>query len=386
MNRQKACDVIALLDKAFPPSHSFVDGLLCNVLAREPGVRLLLLVSRGEDGRDNPRRYLHTLCWPRLFERRGIGRFLNVWSAYFAVNKLVRRACGRRTVLLVRNDPSMLLACALQRRRVDRLVFQSSFPHEQGPSIKARVARWMYRLASARVDAIMGVSPDGLARLRTLFPRARAADIVPLLAGLPDQTQLKEPAVPDKGGAVRFVYIGLHSAARKLEVVLEAIVRAVQAGANATFTFVGGSPTEHDVLRRTEGVPGLLQRGCLRFVEKVPRAEITRYLQDADVGLSLIPPDPHFKEASPTKVSEYMTAGLAVLASRGIPLQEQFIEDAQGGVLTDWNPESISAGIRMLCDDRQALGAMRQRSWQYARNTLQYASFLPRVKRLIGEP
>lgn len=50
----------------------------------------------------------------------------------------------------------------------------------------------------------------------------------------------------------------------------------------------------------------------------------------SDVGMSFIPPDEHYIEASPTELAEYMGVGLAVVASYGIDLQEEFVQNSGG--------------------------------------------------------
>ncbi|MDZ7736250.1 MAG: glycosyltransferase [Gammaproteobacteria bacterium] len=326
-----------------------------------------------------------------MFRRRGIGRFLNFFAAIVVVYPMIRRTAwrGYRVVLFVRNDPVLLLAARVLRRYVDRLVFQSSFPHEEvaGASLKGRVARLLYRMSAGGVDGLLAVSPLGLTRLERLFPGAERGEYIPLLADalntppVTEYTRERNAASP-----VRFIYAGTHSPARQLETVVAAAVGAYGSGACARFTFVGGSQAEIERLRSVDGAEALEAEGVLVFQPSVSRPEVRKWLADADVGLSVVPPLQENREMSPTKLAEYLGAGLAVLASRGIPLQEQFIKDSGAGMLVDFSVPALQEAMlsmsRMTADELEAL---RQKAYDYATGHLVYSEYLPRFRQLIDQ-
>ncbi|MCG5526256.1 glycosyltransferase [Ectothiorhodospira haloalkaliphila] len=364
--------LICLLDKADPPAESFIDGMLAAELPAV-GCRVWMLCARGEAGL-RPRRYGHAVCLPWLRPRRGVGRFINLPLAWWRVRRLQARARrrGLKVALLARNDPIQLLAAALVRRAPARLVFQQTFPHEHAshPWSKRTLARWLMRLASRRVDALMAVSPLGLERLRGYFPAGLPGIVVPLLVPAAERAAHVWPA---DTGPMRFVYMGTHDPDRRLDLVLEAIVEAVSRGAHVHFDFIGGRPDELAPLRCVTGVTALEQAGRLRFISPVPRSDMPALLARYQVGLSLIPPLPIYREASPTKLAECMGAGLAVLASRGIPLQERMVEDSGGGYLVDWEVSAMADAIVALSANQVWVRRMRERGWTYAREVLTYA-------------
>ena len=181
-----------------------------------------------------------------------------------------------------------------------------------------------------------------------------------------------------------FIYVGSHSVQRQLETVLKGIVYAVEIGAKGQFVFVGASTQEEMRLSSLKGVGNLKSEGVIVFERPVAREMIPVKLFKADVGLSIIPPVPIYQEASPTKLAEYMGAGLAVIASRGISMQDKFVSESEGGLLVDWNVKSIADGILTLCTDSERLVAMQYNAMSYAENYLKYEYYLSEFLEILG--
>ncbi|QIB65972.1 glycosyltransferase [Kineobactrum salinum] len=381
--------LLCFLDKEWPPEHSFVDGMLSTVVAAEKDVRVYLFVS-SPWGRKNRRvyRYHKAVCIPVLFPRRWLFRLLNLVKCSVLLLQLGRRMKRQkcRMVVFVRNDPVYLLAAAICKKTYDQLVFQSSFPHEQYSSnpLKRWIGRFIYRLSSSRVDAITAVSPVGLDRVGRLFPQAKAREYIPLLSDLSNSTRdcSEAETTAKKYETVRFLYIGTHSLRRRINIVLSAIVSAVDMGCQARFLFVGGTQQEIEALQSITGVSWLVDQGILKFVAKVRRSEIPAYLASSDVGLCLIPPDPIYTEASPTKLAEYLGAGLAVIASYGIPLQERYVTESRAGMLVDWSEPDIRDAIQMISVD-DSLPAMKENAIKFASEQLAYRRYLSNFMALL---
>lgn len=380
--------LIVLLDKVHPPHHSFVDGMLARVMPMATDTRVWLLVSSPPDGSTSPSRHYRAGCWPYLAARRGVGRLRNLWRGVVACRALCRKAARRGVpvVIMVRNDPVLLVAGALSRRRAGRVVFQSSFPHERHGRFdpKAAVARLLFRLCRKHVDAITAVSVLGMERVHSHFPQAQTRSVIPLLAGLPLHTA---GVAVRPGGCtppIRFVYAGSHAAARELEVVLQAISEAVKRGAHGRFTFIGGEAAEIGGLMASGDVQHLVDRGCLQFIRRVERPAVVSMLASGDVGISAIPPTATYEEASPTKVAEYMHIGLAVLATKGIPAQEAVVNASQAGVLVEWGVSDIAEAIVDLAARPDHVSSLKQAAAMYAIEHLQYSSYVESMHTLMG--
>jgi glycosyltransferase involved in cell wall biosynthesis len=120
------------------------------------------------------------------------------------------------------------------------------------------------------------------------------------------------------------------------------------------------------------------------------RAEIAGLLGSARIGLVTFLPTPNNRDGYPTKLFEYMAAGLPVVAS-DFPGWREFVDGADCGLLVDpQDPASIAAAIDRLLDEpveAEAMGVRGQRaiveqySWEAESGHL-----LDLYARLVGRP
>lgn len=105
----------------------------------------------------------------------------------------------------------------------------------------------------------------------------------------------------------------------------------------------------------------------------VSRSEVKNILSRSLAGLVCYHPVPNHIDAQPTKMFEYMCAGIPVIAS-DFPLWKKFIEDNKCGICIDpLNPSAISEAISWIahhCDEarnmgRNGLQSMKEKySWE----------------------
>lgn len=382
--------LICLLDKQYPPDHSFITGMLAQALPRNGGVRVELLVMAPEDRPRPPARYHQSVCLPMVpdFSRGGRSRLRAILAAlrltYVLIAKARRR--GERVVLFVRNHPVLMLVAASLRHRVDGFIFQSSYPLElqhKNPAWRF-VHRGFLRIGGCQVDGVLAVSPLGLRRAQALCSREAAGLVIPLLSDLPRGLAADVEIWGGGKHSIRFIYIGTHVASRQLNVVLEGLVAALNTGVDAAFVFLGGKPREFSDLRQSPGVSSWENAGRIRFLEAVPRRQIPEVLFGADVGLCLVPETSTNREASPTKLAEYMGAGLAVLASRGVDLQEAFIRESNAGIVIPFDASSIADGIRKMVSDPVFLSSCKANAETFANAKLNYSYYVAALKTVLG--
>jgi glycosyltransferase involved in cell wall biosynthesis len=373
--------VIAFLDKEWRPNHSFVDGMLSNTLAREKDINVKLIVSDNKQEK-KAYKYNQSICLPLLFQRKGIFRFLNFFKVIYIVIFLVRkeRKKGNNIVFFVRNDPIYLFAVSLMKRKY-KLIFQSSFPHEEvsGSFIKRIIAKSMYKLSSFNVDSLLAVSPKGLERIKKLFPKIKTGYYIPLLS---NNSLISKDKKFDLNKDLRFVYIGSHAKERKLEIIFKSIYNASKKiDIKFEFEFIGGSDFDLEILREKSYINELEDKKIIKFVSFIPRNKLIEKLETFDIGICLIPPDPHYLEASPTKLTEYMGEGLAILTNYGIELQEIFINESKGGVIVNWDIDEISNSIIHMCKNRKKINIMKIKSYNYSRENLTYKNYIKYLKK-----
>jgi hypothetical protein len=104
-----------------------------------------------------------------------------------------------------------------------------------------------------------------------------------------------------------------------------------------------------------------LPSAVIEFPGQLARDEADAALLNSQIGLSVLQPVPNFTEGHyPTKLFEYMAAGMAVVAS-DFPLYRQVVEQARCGLLVDPSDSgAIAEAIAYLLDhpdEAEVMGA-----------------------------
>lgn len=361
--------------------------MLSDALANESGISVSLIVSRNPlITKNSIYKYNKAICIPKLLTRKGVYRFVNFFLAFKLLLWTIKKAKKRKkkVILFVRNEPVLLLASVFFRNSVSKLVFQSSFPHEENSKgLKSIIAKFIFRLCASRVDSLLSISPIGEKRLQLLFPSVASVSHIPLLAEkvVVNHNRISSLTNVNK---LKFIYVGSHDKLRELNVVLEGIVYAVtHLKVRANFIFLGGNKNEIEQCIMVKGVKDLVHKNIITFYSKVERKKIWDFVINADIGLCLIPPKKIYIEASPTKLAEYLSCGLAVLANRGIVFQEKVIEDSKAGVLSEFNSISIASKIQKMTKDKEKLKCMRNNAILYSETYFSYKSYLNSFKKNV---
>lgn len=115
---------------------------------------------------------------------------------------------------------------------------------------------------------------------------------------------------------------------------------------------------------RVEQLPGWQQ---IDFKGWLNREDVLDLLARVRIGMITRHPIERHLTAFPTKLFEYMAAGLPVVVS-DLPTIRPIVDACQCGILVDpLNPEAIAAGIRELLDAPDAAAAMGQRGLEAVR-------------------
>lgn len=124
------------------------------------------------------------------------------------------------------------------------------------------------------------------------------------------------------------------------------------------------------------------------FLGWVQRTAMVKLLTRARIGLVLFHPVPNHFEARPTKLFEYMAAGLPVIASN-FPLWRQIVDDTGCGlVVNPLEPEAIARAIDHLCanpDEAQRMGERGRKAVEQRYNwDVEGAELLRMYRRLLA--
>lgn len=210
---------------------------------------------------------------------------------------------GRELVVDVHEDYAALLA--------DR-AWTSAFGGAAG-RVAREVVRGFHRVAGRAALTVVADEhvPPLRARRRLVLPNE------------PDLTMLPEPGEP--GPAPRALYIGDVRRSRGLFAMLEAVAAAPQ----WSLDVVGPvAPADAEALDAAHARDGLRER--VRFHGRRPPREAWQLATGAWAGMLLLADTPAFRDALPSKVSEYLACGLPVITT-DLPRQAAVIGGTGAG-------------------------------------------------------
>ncbi len=148
------------------------------------------------------------------------------------------------------------------------------------------------------------------------------------------------------------LYSGSLSPSRRVDHLIRAFAIVVKSGfPNTFFLIVGGVPaadssTEKRVLMDLKNLCaelGVPDRVC--FTGWLPYIEALRLYRVADVGVVFLPKGTPYELQPPTKLIEYMMAGLLAVGN-DVPGVSQYIEDGRTGILCGNSVEELASGMK----------------------------------------
>jgi glycosyltransferase involved in cell wall biosynthesis len=135
--------------------------------------------------------------------------------------------------------------------------------------------------------------------------------------------------------------VGSITTIRGLEVMVDAIART------DARLLLGGTFAPRELLDRARARPGWSR---VTFLGRVNRTQVAEIFARAAAGLVILQPVPQYIRSQPTKLFEYMSAGLPVIAS-DFPLLRDIVERAECGLCVDpTRPDELAEAIRWMVD------------------------------------
>jgi glycosyltransferase involved in cell wall biosynthesis len=184
--------------------------------------------------------------------------------------------------------------------------------------------------------------------------------------------------------SLELVYTGSVEKARGRDVMLEGVAKAIRSGVPVRLTMVGASLDEIEYCNAYADKLGA--QSAVRVLGRVPGERIPNYLAGADAGICIWEDRPWWRFNPPTKLFEYMVAGLPVLASN-IRTHTQYVKNWDNGIIFEYDSDSLAAAIGELWSRRTEIAALRQRAFagsrQYLWQTIE-PQFLQTVDSLTG--
>jgi glycosyltransferase involved in cell wall biosynthesis len=273
---------------------------------------------------------------------RAVGR--SRLDALLAVVRLLREE-GRRYDLILLHDPELLLAVRIVGvRRLPPLVWDV---HEDvGAALMGRdwIPRPLRRLVVAIVHRFERWAERELHLvLAELQYRGRFRRSHPVVRNLP---WARSATTPEGEARIdtppRVVYVGRISRARGVDAMLELGRRLAPA---ARVELVGDADV--DVRER---VAEAHDAGTVRWHGFVPPDRTAELLEGARVGLCLLDDEPNYRVSLPSKVVEYLSHGVPVVATP-LPEVEALLAEGGGTLVPFGDVDAAESAVRAQLDD-----------------------------------
>lgn len=297
--------------------------------------------------------------------RSGNGRLfrmtLTVWRIY-------RRSRELNGDVFHFHDPELIPAALLLRLSGRKVIYDV---HEDLPaSVMSRpwIAKWLRRAVSVASDwiesfaikkmtAVIGATPTITARLRSHNNRAANINNFPIIGELGQ-------AVEKKFGSNTIAYVGGISELRGIKQIVTAM-----ADVPAKLELLGlfESQSLREEVASLPGWEKVNERGQLG------RQEVRQTLLQADAGLVTFLPAPNHIHAQPTKMFEYMSAGVPVICS-DFSLWREIVEGYDCGLAVNpESPEAIAKAMNYILRNSKEARQMGRRGNQAVRERYNWA-------------
>ena len=325
-----------------PPNDPRIFGKECAALARA-GYDVYLVAPGTAD------RVVDDVKLVPLGARRGRPRrmVLGPWRA-------LSRAWRLHADVYHLHDPELLVVAPFLRLRA-KVIYDAheDLPRQilSKPWIRPSLRRPLAAVAGVAGSILSSVCDLRVAATPTIQQHVLRPSI--LVRNYPDLGEFPAPS-GERSLLPTIAYVGAVSDLRGAFDMAEA-VRLLPRDVCATLKIAG--PSDAEVIRRVVAILG----DRLIYIPWLERAGVTELLHLAWVGLSLLHETPSYRDALPTKVFEYMAAGLPVIAYRTAVLEE-IVESTGCGVLVE--PGDVQAAARALetlLGDREMRDAMGRR-------------------------
>jgi glycosyltransferase involved in cell wall biosynthesis len=261
---------------------------------------------------------------------------------------LRRRALELNPELIHLHDPELLPVGISMARRSKRVIFDShedvpkqlASKHYLPPILRPPLALgWglVERHAVPRIAGVVAATNGIHSRLSRFNSKSEVVRNYPLLREFPPPRSLRS-------GRPTICYLGALTAERGLVELVEAVARC----ASRPRLILAGRFTEPGLRDRLQKLPGW---AVVEELGQCDRARIAMVLEQSWIGMVTLHPTPNHVDSLPTKMYEYMAAGLPVIAS-DFPAWRATVSDHSCGIAVDpTDVSAVASAIDSLCAD-----------------------------------
>ncbi|MBA7564102.1 hypothetical protein ES708_05764 [subsurface metagenome] len=197
------------------------------------------------------------------------------------------------------------------------------------------------RFACGHFDSLVTVTPHIYQRIAKLNKRSY------LIRNFPDIEDSSPDIhdIPWESRSDTVAYVGSVSADRGVREMVEAI-GLIQSDISDARLLLAGAFTGKAIEREISKMPGYVH---VEYFGQAPRSKVIHILNRSKIGIVVCHPLEHYKHAYSTKLFEYMSAGIPVIAS-DFPLWRKIVEDSDCGIVVPpLDPKAIArAALQLL--------------------------------------
>jgi len=281
-------------------------------------------------------------------------RFVRVFGLTWRTFRLALR---QRADVYHVHDPELLPIGALLKLITRRKVIYDI--HENVPA-QIRTKSWIPHSLRPAASLIYRLSERLLLRFvdvvvlaeDSYLPQYSHCEQVSVVHNYPLLRSPREKATPN---TFRAVYVGGVTEQRGASTMLKAAASLNGRGISVHWTVAGPIRPRDLEAKLREAAVGIPR---LDILGPVPYEEAQKLISSAHVGLAVLKPIPNYIESLPTKLLEYMMAGIPVIAS-DFPLWREIVEGSQCGLVVDpLDSGAIADAIESLMRHPEKAGEM----------------------------
>ncbi len=381
---KKLCFLFLSSDK-FPPFRVDIKSLFCKEMVGR-GHRIdWLLQSADTCTRD---RRIHwgggSACIARRFGRNSpLGALFNQLYDFRNDFRLFHLTRNNRYNFIQVKDKflSALLAIVACRLNSVKFVYWLSFPFPESHIYRAKQGKGysnfplldllrghlfaflLYRIILPRADHIFVQSRQ--MKQDVILKGIAGEKITPVPMGV-DLSAIPFEGRRERGassGARNIVYIGSLNKIRKIDFLIRVFHQIYEQCPEARLYLIGGQ-SESDIKRLNGLAVEFGVQQAVRIEGFLSLECAWKYVQQADVCVSPLAPNPTFTPASPTKLVEYMAFGKPVVANDH-PEQKEVLEVSGGGICTAYEETAFAEAVLVILKDGNKAADMGKRGRRY---------------------
>lgn len=286
-----------------------------------------------------------------------------------------RSARALRPDLCHFHEPELVPVALMLKLGGARIVYDVHEDHLSTVSYSARRSGGR-RSGFLALEAVARLTCDGFVaatpRIGGRFPAERTIDLL----NYPLTGEFGPSHV--HGGAAEVVYVGSITRPRGLHEMVEAIRSARHPEARLVLV---GTFEDERLRREVESLPGWER---VEYRGRLGRAELGDQLSRSRMGLVILHPERNYVESFPTKLFEYMAAGLPAIVS-DFPFFRELVGPIDCALFVDpLDPGQLAAAIDELLADEGRAEEMGRRGAAAVRDRLNWEQEAPKLIALYG--